>query len=61
MIITKFVSVKYDAIYYQKVEDQKGFSYNKLLVHSAFECTCEQKSAFVLLRSKHDENYGTSC
>lgn len=24
MIITKFVSVEYDAIYYQKVEDQKG-------------------------------------
>jgi len=60
MIITKFVSVEYDAIYYQKVEDQKGFFfYTKL--HSAFECICEQKSAFVLLRSKHDENYGTGC
>lgn len=56
MIITKFVSVEYDAIYYLKVEDQKGFFfYTKL--HSAFV----NKSAFVLLRSKHDENYGTGC
>lgn len=41
MVITKFVSVEYDAIYYQKVEDQKGFFfYTKL--HSAYECICEQ-------------------
>lgn len=40
MIITKFVSLEYDAIYCQKVEDQKGFFYTKL--HSAYECICEQ-------------------
>lgn len=59
MVITKFVSVEYDAIYYQKVEDQKGFFFipNCIVHMSAFV----NKIAFVLLRSKHDENYGTGC